>query len=81
MLSYIQATAMSKTKLATLPDIGISADNGARLSWSSHHPVTSSTEFGPLQELPLATGGVRVWQYTSPKVVEEVRESAVLVVL
>ncbi len=72
VLSYIQASAMTKTKLAALQDIGLSADNGAQLSWSAHHPAAPSTEHGPLRELPLGSGGVRVWQYTSPKVLEEV---------
>ena len=81
VLSGIQVKAMSMTDVGTLPDVGLSADNGVALSWSKHHTVSrvsDLTHFGP--SFVTATPGVdsagsalkREWYYTSPECLDEV---------
>ena len=71
VLSGIQSKTLARTRVGRLHEVGLSADNGALLSWSTRHPSASSTKFGSLVMSGTGTGA-RVWQYTTPATMAEV---------
>jgi hypothetical protein len=71
VLSGIQSKTLARTRVGRLHEVGLSADNGALLSWSTRHPSASTTKFGSLVMSGTGTGA-RVWQYTTPATMAEV---------
>ncbi len=87
VLSAITVSSMSRTSVASLPEIGLASENGSVISWSSRHshptlhtaapfrtPLSSTPRSGSAE--PVA--GYREWDFTSPLPVGVVRSLTML---